>query len=136
MPVLNREAILAAQDITIQVVSVVEWGGDVRVRSLSGAERDAFEASLAGDSAGKDRKANLENLRARLVVRCAVDETGARLFADADADALGTKSAAALDCLFEVAQALSGLSNKDVDALAKNSAAAQSGDSSSNSAPT
>ena len=45
---LTRDAILQATDLTFEDVAVPEWGGVVRVRGLTGTERDAFEASVVG----------------------------------------------------------------------------------------
>jgi len=129
MDLLTRDAILTADDLKIDVVEVPEWGGAVRVRGLSGAERDAFEASVV-DLSSNGRRApvmNLVNLRAKLAARCIVDENGARLFEDADIVALGRKSAQALQRVFEAAQRLSGLTARDVEELEKNSAAGQPG---------
>jgi len=115
---LTRDQILSADDLKRETVAVPEWGGDVIVRTMTGTERDAFEASLQG---GKGGKLNLANIRARLVSRTAVDDAGARLFTEADIEAVGGKSAAALDRCFAVAQRLNGLSAKDVEDLGKNS---------------
>ena len=46
MTYLSRDAILQREDIKTEDVEVPEWGGTVRVRGMSGVERDAFEASL------------------------------------------------------------------------------------------
>jgi hypothetical protein len=127
---LSREDILKADDLEREVVEVPEWGGTVIVQALTGKERDAYEASCM-QQRGKEMVRNLANVRAKLVVRSVVDEEGNRLFADTDANALGLKSAAALDRLFDVAAKLSRLSEEDVEELAGNSEAAQSGDSSS-----
>ena len=128
MALLTRDAILQAQDLPIEDVEVKEWGGSVRVRALTGAERDAFEQSIV-EQKGKSTKMNLQNMRAKLVALTVVDEGGNRLFADADAKLLGKKSALALNRVFEVAQKLSGLTPEDVDELTKNSESDQSGDS-------
>jgi len=120
MGLLTKSVILAADDLKREAVPVPEWGGDVFIRSMTGAERDAFEnAQIEGR--GKDRKVNLANLRARLVAATACDGEGKLLFSKEDAAALGGKSSAALDRCFEVAQRLSRLSREDVEALAKNS---------------
>lgn len=116
---LTRDAILNQSDRVIEAVDVPEWGGVVHVRSLSGAERDQFEATIVQRN-GKDVKTNLRNLRARLVVLAACDETGAAIFDPADATVLGGKNAAALDRLFAVAQRLSGLRDDDVQEMAEN----------------
>lgn len=128
MPTLNRDQILKADDLPREKVNVPEWGGDVWIRTMTGTERDAFEQeSIEGK--GKNITVNMKNIRARLIVRTAVDESGKRLFAEADAVLLGAKSGKALDRVFDVAQEMSGLTDKDVEDLAKNSESGPSGDS-------
>lgn len=46
MPLLSKTDILCANDLQTEDVEVSEWGGAVRVRSFTGRERDAFEASV------------------------------------------------------------------------------------------
>jgi len=113
---LTREAILKAQDLPQEEVYVPEWGGYVRVRGLTAAERDALESTMLQTNG----QVRLENFRARLVAMSIVDEEGNRLFSDEDVDALGRKSAAALQRVFDVAMRLSGLRAEDVEELAKN----------------
>ena len=127
---LTKEQILSAQDFKTEEVEVEEWGGSVIIKSLTAKERDRFEASMI-EGRGKDRKTNLENLRARLVAKTAVDEQGNLLFSEKDVDALGEKNAAAIDKVFAVAQRLSKLRPEDVEELTKNSDQGQSDDSSS-----
>lgn len=117
---LTRDAILGARDLPTEDVEVPEWGGTVRVRGLTGTERDAFEQSIARRK-GKNVELNLRNVRAKLVALSVVDEQGNRIFSEADVDALGQKSAAALDRIFRVAQRLSGLTDEDVEELTGNS---------------
>lgn len=116
---LSKQDILALRDIKTEDVFVPEWDAWVRVRTLTAAERDYFEAATVQRS-GRDVQMNLQNIRARLCALCIVDEDGKRIFADEDEFALGTKSAAALDRIFTVAQRLNGLRAEDVEALAKN----------------
>lgn len=118
MALLTRENILNADDIAHRDVEVKEWGGTVRVRSMSGAERDAFEQSIL-DAKGKAK--NIKNIRARFVASLIVDEKGDRVFADSDIEALGKKNGKALDHLFDVAQKLSGMAEDDLEELAGNS---------------
>ena len=133
MSLLSKTAILAANDLKSEDIEVPEWGGAVRVRSFTGRERDAFEASMVrGD--GKDRKVDLTNMRARLVGLTVIDEAGQRLFTDEEVDLLGAKSGAALDRVFAVAQKLNGLSGADVEELSKNSSGVPSAVSTSASA--
>jgi hypothetical protein len=119
MAFLSRDEILQAQDLPTEDVPVPEWGGVCRVRGLTGAERDAFEQSIV-ETRGKNTRMNLRNIRAKLVALTVVDEDGNRIFSDEDAEALGKKSAAALDRIFAVAQRLSGLRPEDVEELAGN----------------
>ena len=127
---LTKDAILAANDLVTEDVEVPEWGGTVRVRAISGAERDAFEQAIVTRK-GKNVTTNLANIRAKMVALCVVDENGQRIFGDKDVLLLGTKSAAALDRVFTVAQQLAGLTDKDVDELAENLEPGQSDDSTS-----
>jgi len=106
---LSRDAILSSDDLPRERVDVPEWGGEVFVRTLTGTERDEFEQSMQG----KKDKINLDNVRARFAVLTICDEQGTRIFNAADAAKLGSKSAAALDRVFAVAQRLNGFSNED-----------------------
>lgn len=119
MNLLNRDDILNVADMSSEVVEVPEWGGAVRVKSLTGAERDRFEASII-ERAGKKTKMNMANVRARLVALTVVDEDHKRLFRFADVEALGQKSASALDRIFDVAMRLSGMRDEDVEELIEN----------------
>lgn len=136
--ILSKEAILSADDLVKELVEVPEWGGAVYVRALTGAERDAFEQSMVemrtvrqGRKQETVREMRLQNIRARLCALTICDEEGNRLFTDADVQALGRKSASALNRVFQVAQRLSGLTDEDVEELAGNSDEIRSDDSSS-----
>ena len=115
MSALTRDAILGAGDLPTEKVDVPEWGGHVFVRSMTGAERDAWEMKIH-----KNGPENISNLRASLLVLTLVDAKGERLFSDKDVDALGGKSAGVITKLFDVAQRLNSLSSDDVEELAKN----------------
>lgn len=137
MPLLSAAEILAANDIEYRVIDVPEWAedGQVRVKSLSGKERDAFEDSLAiqrGDRIIRDNR----NIRAKLVALGAVDADGKRLFTEQQVSALGDKSLAPLNRLFEAISEMSKLTPEDVEELEGNSAAGQTGDSPSTSPAT
>ena len=127
MSVLTRDEILAADDIQTEVVEVPEWAGSVIVQGLTGSERDAFEKTIISNMDGKGPpKSDLRNFRAKLAAWSIVDEDGKRVFSQADVVALGAKSAAALQRVFNVAQRLSGLSEEDIEELTKNSEELQS----------
>jgi hypothetical protein len=127
--VLTRAAILEADDLQIERVPVPEWGGEVLIRGLTGRERDQFEVSI--QMPGSKARPKVDNIRARLVALAVVDEEGKRVFSDRDVQALGRKSAAVLDRLFDVARRLSGLTEGDVEELAADFDGAQSGGSGS-----
>jgi hypothetical protein len=113
---LSKDQILGADDRRFEIVPVPEWGGDVRLRSLTGAERDEFESATVQQVGGQQR-VNTRNLRARLVALCAVDGDGLPLFDRSDVIKLGSKSAAALERVFEAASRLCGLTEDDVKEL-------------------
>lgn len=123
---LNRDAILGASDLTTEDVPVPEWGGTVRVKALNGMERDDYEAGLASQRKDGSIEVTLRNARARLASLAIVDEAGARVFTDDDVLLLSTKSAAALDRVFEAASRLAGLGDKDLEELTGNSGATAS----------
>ena len=109
LPLLeDATAILDLPDLTDELVDVPEWGYRLRVRSLTGTERDAFEVSLL-ESRGKSREVNLRDMRAKLVAASVRRSDDARVFTDGQVVALGRKNAAALQRVFRVAQRLSGL---------------------------
>ena len=118
MGFLDRDTILEADDQEFAEVNIPEWGGVVRIRSITGAQRDAYEASLI-DERGKDRKMNLRNARAKLIVLCAVDDAGRPLFTADDVNRLGRRNAKPVDRLFDACKKLAGLTDEDVDKLAE-----------------
>jgi hypothetical protein len=118
MTLLTKDQIIGADDREFVEVDVPEWGGMVRLGSMTAAERDAFEAQFVDfKGKGKAKGDALKNFRARYVARCIVDEEGEPLFSAADMKALGDKSAAVISRLFDEASKLNGMSDKDVEEL-------------------
>ena len=120
--ILNRDAIIDADDLNTETIEVPEWKGSVIIRSLTGQERDQFEMSVL-----EKRKGNIEaalgkmvNFRARLVALTVVDEDGDRLFSDSDVLLLAKKNASAISRIFDASRKLSGLSESDVEELEGN----------------
>lgn len=135
---LTREEILGANDLPTEDVDVPEWGGTVRIKTLTGQERDAFEASVIimkqikdGRRTRTETQPDLKNLRAKLVAQSIVGPDGQLLFTDADVLALGQKSAAALDRVYEASSRLSRITDADLEDLEKNSGNGQSESSTS-----
>ena len=128
--ILSKAEIVQVVDLKTQDVEVPEWGGAVRVREFTAADRDAFEQSMVKIGADGKREANMANMRAKLVSMSIVDaETGDLMFTADELELLGRKSAAALDRVFTVAQRLNGLGADDVADAEKNSASGPDGSS-------
>lgn len=118
--ILSKTDILQCHDMRFETVPVPEWGGAVRIRTLSGAERDAFEATLMKVVDGK-RVPDMDNLRAKLLAATVVDEEDKQIFGVQDLVALGRKSAIAIDRIFGVAQRINGMATDAVEDAIKNS---------------
>lgn len=127
MALLNKLAILGIDDLKHEDVEVPAWGGSVRVRVMTGTERDEFREYMATFADGVP----VSTLSAALLVQTCIDESGARLFSMDEMEQLREKSAAALDALANVAMRLNGLGNAAVADAAKNSVSGQSDDSGS-----
>lgn len=127
MAFLTAADILAADDTKYDEVDCPEWGGAVRLKSIKGTQRDAYEQSLMKGS-GANREMNLRNARAKLIVLCAVDEDGRNLFTADDVNRLGAKNAAPLDRLFDACKTLCGIGDNDVDRLTEDFGATQGDD--------
>lgn len=136
---LSRDDILNAPDLLFEPVPVPEWGGEVIIRSLTGEERDAWEASRrqVRNAGTKHQEVIItsDNARAGLLVKCIVDEAGERRFTDRDIPALGKKSGKVLDRLFDVAARLSGISDDAEDELEGNSEAPTASGASASPSP-
>ena len=129
MGLIDRSAILAAQDLKTEDVDMPEWGGSVRVREFSAT------ALLRFWDACRDAEGELlrDRVQPALLARTVVGEDNEPMFNDADIGLLMTKSAAAVGRLFLVAKRLNGIGEAAED-IAKNSDAAPSGASPSDSA--
>ena len=106
--ILSKKDILLANDTVIKKVHIPEWGGDVYVRSMSGEQRDQFEALIVTN------RNSVENFRAKLASMTVCDEAGNLIFTEADIKELSKKSAAALQRIFIASQKLSRITPNDV----------------------
>jgi len=116
MTLLSKSQILSAVDHKTEDLEVKEWGGTVRISTMSGSDRDKWEA----DTYGGD-KPKVDDFRARFVALCLVNEKGERLFTDKEVAQLGAKSVAALDRVYRAAQKLNALGEAADEELEKNS---------------
>jgi hypothetical protein len=118
---LDKEQILKADDIKTKTVKIPEWKGEVKIKMLTGAERDELETITYPASGEKTAR---ENIRAIWCIFSIVDDNGNRIFSKVDIDSLGKKSSAALDRIFTAALSLNKVTNKDIEDMEKNSEAA------------
>lgn len=100
----------------------------VWVQGLTAIGKGEFEESLVRIKKGNRQvdSGRVVNARARLAVKCLVNnpEERKRLFSDADAEVLGNLPASVLAPIYDLCQKLSGSSDEEIDELEKLSAEA------------
>lgn len=117
---LNAEDILGIDDRDLVPVTVPEWGDAViHVRTMGAMERAKYEASLVENKDG-DLGSRMAEAKIRLVLLCACDGGGARLFDDSQFDQLAAKNGNAIDRLFEAINKLNALSDDEIEDIAGN----------------
>lgn len=134
MGLLDRAAILGANDLDVEIIDIPEWGGKVRIQELSGTDRDVFEdAIVVQKREGKHvtREVVMKNARALIATLCCVDKNGIKIFTHADVVNLGRKSGRALQRVFEAGMRLSKMTEKDVEEMGNDSGSDQSDGSTS-----
>ena len=122
MALLTAEQIGAADDRRFEDVPVPEWGGTVRIASMSGTDRNAYQKQMVVlGSNGRPQGVDLADQYARLLSKCLVGEDFRRLYVtDKQVTALGAKNGAVLERLATVAKRVSGLGEEAVqDAAGK-----------------
>jgi hypothetical protein len=123
---LTRDQILAVRDLPTEVVDVPEWGDTVIIAVMSGKAREQLMDALA-DPQGPSR------FQAIILASTMVDETGARMFGEDDIEQLREKNPDVLTRLVDVAMRLNKIGPKATEDAVKNSEAAPSGSSGSDS---
>ncbi len=114
MTLLTKAQIFACEDIRSKIVSVPEWGGDMKIRTLSIADQIEFEKS------NKNKKHDSDAIFTMLTL-CCVNEEGNRMFDKQDLEALQSKSSAAILRVFKECLDLNSLNDGDLEKQAKNS---------------
>ncbi len=121
MKYLTKEEILAAQDLPAEDVDCPEWGGVLRVRGLTGAQRDAWEASIQKKLPSGEVVPDFTDIRAKFASHVVVDEMGVLMFTSAEVTRLSAKSAVPLDRICDVGKRLSGMSDDAITVAEGNS---------------
>lgn len=111
MALLNRSAVLGAVDVKTKDIDVPEWGGAVRVRTMTLAERKEF-ARRAGEDEG--------SVGAWLVAKLVVDEAGGAMFKEEDIAALEGRNWHAMQAVVAAILDVNGMSEKAADEAIKN----------------
>lgn len=106
--ILGRSEILDVSDLNYEIVDVPEWGGAVRLKTMTGKQRHAFQAIV-----GKLK--NPEEIVEYLVATSVVNGDGEPIFEFSDVQALGAKSAKALNRVFRAAARLNGMTREAVE---------------------
>ena len=115
---LTKEATLQSKDYQDEVINVPEWGGSVRLKTMSGVERDMFETEAMKRKKGD--KIELKGLKSFLLMLTLVDNDGVRLFEESEIDELNKKSGAVIDTLFVKCQDLNKLTQGSLEDSVKN----------------
>jgi hypothetical protein len=114
---LSLQDIIAADDIQTEYVEVPEWGGTVRVRGLTGEERNrVFGAIRVYGKQIKDEDEANTQFYARVIAASLIDDNGKLIAGQNAVPALLKKSGAALNRVWQVCRRLSGFTDEEVEA--------------------
>jgi hypothetical protein len=105
MGLIDKDSILAANDLKSIDVEVPEWGGSVRVKEMTAAEVVDFWEECR-DDAGKIVAARIQPA---LLRRALVNEAGERMFDAETVAGLMKKSMVVISRLFAEAQKVNGM---------------------------
>lgn len=112
-----RERILESSDVPEEIVHVPEWGEDLLVVGMNGADRSKLLKRVTDQKSGE---VDIESLYPLLIQNCARDpETRKRIFGQEDLPLINTKAASALERVGKVAMNLSGMREEKNESLGK-----------------
>ena len=119
----SADAILQAEDFVFDEVDCPEWGGTVRIRSLSGAQRVTLKKAV---DAGRD------DIDETLCVMAIVDQDGNRILHQQQIAELGKKNTSVITRIAMKVLEISGMRDREkaVKDAEKNSGEIPSDDSS------
>jgi len=111
---LNKEQIKQADDLPTKIVHMPEWGGDVKIRMMTGEIRMAYEKSSVLMKTDNEKILNM-------IIYSCVNEDGSLMFDKDDLPFLLSKSFPCLIRLVGEINSLSVLTEKSVEDAVKNS---------------
>jgi len=118
MAILGKDAFTPDKYVKVVKVNVPELGGEVCLCVMTARQKDNYDLSI-----NDGKRQNLENICARLVVRCLCDEQGVHLFGDNIAEGervLGDMPYPVIERLFEKCREINGMAESSVEDAAKN----------------
>tara|TARA_R100000655_G_scaffold92368_1_gene133455 strand:- start:2401 stop:2754 length:354 start_codon:yes stop_codon:yes gene_type:complete len=115
---LNKNQILEAIDAKTIEFEVPEWGGSILLRGMTGKARNDYE--FWASSQNKSDVADFRGIRERLIISCAVDESGEPLFSINEIDDLAAKNSEIIDRLHAKCQEICGMAADSVEDAEKN----------------
>lgn len=116
---LTRDAFLKPAEIPMEEVPIPELGGSVWIKGMTAKGRAEFERQFQTGS-GKQHKGRIGEVRERLMVACCCDKDGNQIFQTDDVAAIGLQRVDIIERCVNVAMRLCGMSETDVESLAKN----------------
>lgn len=117
MALLTKEQILGADDRNNTTVEVPEWGGSVKVRSMSGAEAEKYTEIVS-----EEDRSGVANL-ALLIAMCAVDGDNKAMFPNEDdIKALANKDINVLNTVAQACMKVNGFDQEKVAEALKETA--------------
>jgi hypothetical protein len=131
--ILTADEFLAGNDLVMEFVPTpeIEKNSGVYVRAMSAGAKGRIEGQAAKFKETKGKGDFAETFSILVVVECACNEKGEKLFTRAHVESLKVKNSAVMSRISETGMRLSGFSKADVEALEKNSGTAQHDDSDS-----
>lgn len=117
---LDRESIIKRRPLKTEKIHVDEWGGDVYVREMTGAERDWLDARMYDKASQDISLLNVPNYRAAIASLVLCDESGKRLFTEHDIPLLSGCSASSLEIVMKAGVRVNGMLAEAVEEAEKN----------------
>lgn len=108
--ILSREQVLQSSDVIERIVDVPEWGGEVKIKTLTKGRQLAMRKAAMVDG-----KADEDRLEVLIFMACVVEPQ----FTESDFEALKDKSASAMDRVLKEIYAGSGMTKEDAKAIDK-----------------